>query len=53
MKKTVLTSAVKEAKSETASAIIIILDALNQGQRKKVVKNAAVKALLDRYGIDD
>jgi len=52
MKKRDLTTAVKEAKSETASAIIIILNALNQGQRKKVVKNPAVKELLDRYGIE-
>ena len=27
-------------------------DALNQGQRKKIVKEAAVKALFDRYGVE-
>ena len=27
-------------------------DALNQGQRKKIIKNAEVKALFDRYGVD-
>jgi hypothetical protein len=27
-------------------------DALNQGQQKQIVKNAEVKALFDRYGVE-
>ena len=27
-------------------------DALNQGQQKQIVKNAEVKALFDRYGVN-
>lgn len=27
-------------------------DALNQGQQKKIVKNEAVKALFERYGVE-
>lgn len=37
--------------NETASALQTMYDALNQGQQKKMVKNAEVKALLDRYGV--
>ena len=43
---------VNKAKSETKDALQTLYDSLNQGQRKKVVKNAEVKALFDRYGVD-
>lgn len=39
-------------KSETKTALLTMLSALNQGQRKKMVKNAEVGALLDRYGVE-
>ena len=29
----------------------LIYDELNQGQRKKLLRNAAIKALYERYGI--
>ncbi len=29
----------------------LIVDALNQGQQKKIAKDPTVRALLDRYGI--
>lgn len=29
-----------------------MFDALNQGQQKKIVKNEAVKALFDLYGVE-
>lgn len=29
----------------------LIVDELNQGQQKKIAKDPAVKALLDRYGV--
>ena len=37
--------------SETTAALQTLYDALNQGQRKQVVKNQEVKALFDRYGV--
>lgn len=40
------------AVAETRSALQVVYDALNQGQRKKIVKDAAVKALFDRYGVE-
>ena len=52
MTKTELDAAVEEAKSETKAALETILAALNQGQRKKVAKDPAVAALLERYGVE-
>lgn len=37
---------------EIKNALQTIIDALNQGQRKKLLKNAAVAAMLKRYGVD-
>ena len=51
MKKQELTNAVNEAKAETRNALQTVYDALNQGQRKKVVKDEKVKALFDLYGV--
>lgn len=39
-------------KTETRLAIETILDALNQGQRKKIVKDPAVARLCERYGVN-
>lgn len=36
---------------ETRTALQTVYDALNQGQQKKIVKDQAVKALFDRYGV--
>lgn len=52
MKKSVLNEKVKATKSETTTALQTLYDALNQGQQKKVVKNAEVKELFDRYGVN-
>ena len=52
MTKKELTDAVKEAKAETKSALQTMYDALNQGQQKQIVKNADVKKLFDRYGVE-
>ena len=38
--------------TEIKTALLTMLDALNAGQRKKILKNPAVKAMADRYGID-
>lgn len=51
MKKANLTAAVETTKTETNAALQLVIDELNQGQQKKIVKNAEVKALLDRYGV--
>ena len=51
MTKIELTNAVEAAKEETKSALQTVYDALNQGQQKKVVKDEAVKALFDLYGV--
>ena len=37
--------------AEIKEALQTILDALNRGQRKKLLKNPAVKAMVERYGI--
>lgn len=36
---------------DTKAALQTLYDNLNQGQQKKVVKVAEVKALFDRYGV--
>ena len=52
MRKTDLTNAVELAKTEIKNALQTVYDALNQGQQKKIVKDDAVKALFDLYGVD-
>ena len=51
MKKTTLDKNVAELKDETKNALQTVYDSLNQGQRKKIVKDEAVKVLFDRYGV--
>ena len=51
MTKAELTRAVEAAKKETRDALQTMYDAMNNGQRKKIVKVEAVKTLLDRYGV--
>ena len=52
MTKTELTTAVVEAKTETKNALQTVYDALNSGQKKKIVKDESVKALFDLYGVE-
>lgn len=52
MTKRELREALNTCKTETKTALETILAELNHGQRKKIVKSEAVKALLDRYGVD-
>jgi predicted aminopeptidase len=42
---------VNAVKNETKEALQLMYSSLNNGQQKKLVKNAEVKALLERYGI--
>ena len=51
MTKEKLVSAVDAAKTETRDALQTMYDAMNNGQQKQIVKNEAVKALLNRYGV--
>ena len=52
MTKTELDSAVATAKAETKEALQTVYNALNQGQQKKIVKDEAVKAIFDLYGVE-
>ena len=52
MKKSELKTATEAAKAETKTALQTVYDALNQGQQKKLVKDEAVKALFDLYGVE-
>ena len=52
MNKQTLNTAVAAAKAETKNALQTVYDALNQGQQKKIVKDEAVKALFDLYGVE-
>lgn len=52
MKKTELTEAVASAKAETKNALQTVYDALNPGQQNKILKDEAVKALFDLYGVE-
>lgn len=52
MTKGELTSAVAAAKAEVKDALQTVYDALNHGQRQKLVKDEKVKALLDLYGVE-
>jgi Fe2+ or Zn2+ uptake regulation protein len=52
MNKTTLNEAVAKCKNDTKNALQTVYDALNQGQQKKIVKNEAVKALFDLYGVE-
>lgn len=46
------TDAAEAKKCETRQALQTVFDALNQGQRKKLMKDETVKALFDLYGVD-
>ncbi len=46
------TMAAEAVAADTKSALQTTYDALNQGQQKKILKNAQVKALFDRYGVE-
>lgn len=52
MTKKELIVAAENVKAETKSALQTVYDALNQGQQKKIVKDEAVKALFDLYGVE-
>jgi hypothetical protein len=51
MTKNELKQKTDKAVNETRDALQTVYDALNNGQQKQIVKNEAVKALFDRYGV--
>lgn len=52
MKKNELTQAVDARITETRTALQTVYDALNKGQKQKLVKDETVKALFDQYGVE-
>ncbi len=52
MNKDTLNEAVEACKAETKEALQTFYDALNQGQQKQIIKNEAVKAICDRFGVE-
>lgn len=46
------TTAAESIAADTKTALQTVYDALNPGQQKKILKNAQVKALFDRYGVE-
>jgi hypothetical protein len=51
MTKNELKQKTDKAVNETRDALQTVYDALNNGQQKQIVKDKAVKALFDRYGV--
>ena len=51
MKKQELATKTDAVVTETRDALQTVYDALNNGQRKKIVKNEKVKSLFERYGV--
>lgn len=52
MTKSKLAGSVGRAKQETKTALQTVYDALNKGQRQKLLKNSAVLSLLQLYGVE-
>ena len=46
------TIAAEEVAADTKTALQTVYDALNHGQQQKILKDARVKALFDRYGVE-
>lgn len=51
MKRKELNDRVTSHKTTTHDALQLIWDNTNKGQRNKLLKNAEIKALLNRYGV--
>ena len=52
MKKAELYTKTDAAVTETRDALQTVYDALNSGQQKKILKDEAVAALFERYGVE-
>ena len=51
MTKSELNEKTELAVTDTRNALQTVYDALNNGQQKQIVKDEAVKALFDLYGV--
>ncbi len=51
MKKSELKSRTDAAIADTKAALETVYNALNQGQQKQIIKDSAVAALFERYGL--
>lgn len=51
MRKVDLKDKTTKVVTDTRTALQTVYDALNKGQQQKLLKNEAVKALFDRYGV--
>lgn len=52
MTRSKLAGSVGKAKQETRAALQTVYDALNKGQRQKLLKDSTVLALLQLYGVE-
>ena len=52
MKREDLFNKVAAVKFETKEALQLVYNGLNNGQKKKILKNENIKALFDRYGVE-
>lgn len=52
MTKRELDTKTSEAIEETRLALQTVYDALNQGQKKNILKDTAVAALFERFGVE-
>lgn len=52
MKKSELNQRLTDHKAVTRNALQTDWDATNKGQRQKLLKNAEIKTILDRYGVN-
>lgn len=52
MKKNKLIAAVEACKIETKEALQLVYDTLNRGQQQKLLKEPAVAALFEQYGVE-
>lgn len=46
------TRAARRIAAETKTALQLLYDNINKGQRKQLAKRPEIRALLERYGVD-
>lgn len=46
------TERAREQVADTKAALQAVYNDLNQGQRKKLLRNPSIRAMFDRYGVD-
>ena len=52
MSKKTYTERVREYVAETRNALQAVYNDLNQGQRKKLLRNPVIRAMFERYGVE-